>query len=58
MAGSRLAEPVQGVGDPWFSAAAIDLRVRRVPNPLTFGTALLGLLLAAIHVTAKSPTIT
>jgi prepilin peptidase CpaA len=35
-----------------FSAAAIDLRVRRVPNPLTFGTALLGLLLAALHVTA------
>jgi prepilin peptidase CpaA len=35
-----------------LSAAAVDPRVRRVPHPLTFGTALLGLVLAALHVTA------
>ena len=32
-------------------SALIDLRLRRVPNPLTFGTALVGTALAAAHVT-------
>lgn len=29
----------------------VDLRYRRVPNPLTLGTALLGVVLAALHAT-------
>ena len=33
------------------ASAAIDLRVRRVPNQLTVGIAALGLLLAALHAT-------
>lgn len=33
------------------SSAAIDLRARRVPNPMTAGIALLGLTLAAVHAT-------
>jgi prepilin peptidase CpaA len=34
-----------------IASAAIDLRERRVPNPLTLGIAGLGLLLAALHTT-------
>ena len=33
------------------ASAAIDLRVRRVPNPLTIGIAAVGLALAAFHAT-------
>lgn len=35
-------------------SAIVDLRTRRVPNPLTLGIALLGLTLAATHVTDVS----
>jgi prepilin peptidase CpaA len=36
-------------------SAAIDLKTRRVPNALTFGTAAAGMLLAAAHLTPVSP---
>ena len=36
------------------ASAAIDLKTRRVPNPLTFGTAAAGLALAAAHATPVS----
>ena len=32
-------------------SAVIDIRARRIPNPLTLGTAVLGLALAAVHAT-------
>ena len=38
------------------ASAIVDLRSRRVPNPLTFGIALLGIALAATHVTSISVT--
>jgi prepilin peptidase CpaA len=34
------------------ASAAIDMRVRRVPNALTFGTAAIGVGLAALHTTS------
>ena len=34
------------------SSAAIDLRVRRVPNPMTLGITMIGLTLAALHATS------
>jgi prepilin peptidase CpaA len=33
------------------ASAIVDLNTRRVPNPLTFGTAVLGVALAAFHAT-------
>jgi len=36
------------------AGALIDLRCRRVPNPLTVGTALLGVACAALHLTGVS----
>jgi prepilin peptidase CpaA len=39
-----------------IASAAIDLRERRVPNPLTLGIAGLGLLLAALHTTGVGVT--
>jgi len=36
------------------ASAAIDLRTRRVPNWLTYGTAALGIIFAATHVTDRS----
>ena len=42
---------VSAVAAAGGSSALIDLRVRRVPNPLTFGIASVGVGLAAVHAT-------
>ena len=42
---------VAGVAGAGAASAVIDMRVRRVPNPLTFGIAAVGVTLAAVQAT-------
>jgi prepilin peptidase CpaA len=42
---------VSAVAGAGALSAAIDMRARRIPNPLTLGTAALGVALAAVHAT-------